>query len=95
MGVFYFNTGVKPQPANPPWHTAVVAHPEFGQVVRGGTIQIKFEADAPEDAKFLQACDNPNLPESKLSDVIVREITSRNLLSKYAYFRIPKTTGEL
>jgi hypothetical protein len=95
MGVFYFNTGVRPAPAEPPWHKEIVAYPEFGQVVRGGTIQIKFEADAPEGSQFIMSCDNPDLPESKLPDVLVCKVTGGHSMAKYAYFRIPKTTGEL
>ena len=94
MSTFYFNTGVRPTPAQPPYHTAIVAHPEFGQVVRGGTIQIPFEADAPPDAQFIMSCDSPDLPESRVPGVIVREITSGHTLSKYAYFRTSKQEAD-
>ncbi|GJQ44010.1 MAG: hypothetical protein JETCAE03_35080 [Ignavibacteriaceae bacterium] len=82
MRTFYFNTGVRPE-NNPNL---------FGnQVWRGGTKQIPFTCDIDESSrvKFLFACDNPNLEESKSENVIVKEIQEPNgLLSKYAYFLV-------
>lgn len=79
MHTFYFDTGVKP------WN-----NPNLwaDQVWRGGTKQIPFDADAPEDAVLMFLCDNPDLPEAKSPNVIVREVFNTSLCSKYAYFTI-------
>ena len=80
---FYFNTGVKPESGSP----------LFGrQVWKYGTKQIPFTCNnVPKSAVFCFACSNKELPESKLSNFIVREITDNGpngMLSKYAYFKI-------
>ena len=82
MTTYYFNTGVR--------HGNGYAL--YGrQVWRGGTKQIPFTCDdVPCNAVFWFACDNANLPESKILGVVVREITDRGqggLMSKFAYFR--------
>lgn len=80
LNQFYFNTGVLY--ANYPYL--------YGdQVNRGGTKQIPFQADAPQDAHLMFLCDNPNLPESTIPGVIVREVFNTSMCSKYAYFRLP------
>lgn len=72
---FYFDTGVRTE-----LHLLCK-----GQVIRGGTKQIPFRCeDVPEGATFKFACDNPNLPEAE--KMIVREIESEGLCSRYAYF---------
>jgi hypothetical protein len=63
-------------------------HKKVGNVIRGGTLQIPFDCDAPEDATFLFACDKSDLPESTASNVKVCEIFNSNIGSKFAYFRI-------
>jgi len=84
MNKFYFNTGVKPQNITSfPYEY----HKRVGNVIRG-TLLIPFECDAPENATFLYACDNPKLPASDANNIKVCEIFNSNLLSKYAYFRV-------
>ena len=79
MNTFYFDTGVSY--ANYPYL--------FGrQICKGGTKQIPLDADAPANATLLFMCDDPNLPESKCPNVIVRETFNTDMLSKYAYFRV-------
>jgi hypothetical protein len=79
---FYFNTGVI---RNSPLSE--------GMVWRNGTKQIPFECkDVPDNATFMFACDNPNLPDSKYENVIVREIYNSTLIAKYAYFRLQFNT---
>lgn len=58
------------------------------QVWRGGTKQIPFEADAPPKARLMFLCDDPNLSESTLPNVIVKEVFNTSMTSKYAYFNI-------
>ena len=79
MNTFYFNTGVKP------WNCNGLSK---GEVWKNGEKQIPFDCEAPENARFMFACDNPDLPESKYSSVKVFEIFNTSLCSKYAYFRI-------
>jgi len=79
MNTFYFNTGVLPQNCN---------GLTKGQVWRGGTKQIPFDCDAPQDAKLMYLCNNPNLDTAKYPNVIVREIFNTTMISKYAYFRV-------
>lgn len=76
MRQFYFNTGVKSSMPN-----AVPG------VNRGGTMQIPFQCDVPENATFMYACDNSDLDKNN-PNVIVAEIHNSALLSKYAYFVI-------
>lgn len=85
---FYFNTGVRPDPcANPP----IQAYAKFGQVVKGGVIQIPFQVEnVPENALLKFLCDNPDLPEGKSSNCIVAKLLpGSGMLSEYAYFQIP------
>lgn len=85
---FYFNTGVRPNPcAKPP----IKASPEFGQVLRDGTVQIPFQVEGvPENAFLLFLCDNPDLPESKVKNVLVAKLLpGSGMISKFAYFRLP------
>ena len=78
MNTFYFNTGVKQSYNNL----------TNGQVWKNGVKQIPFDADAPKNASLLFLCDSPDLSESKLKDVIVKEVFNTSLVSKYAYFRV-------
>lgn len=80
---YYFNTGVKPESGSK----------LFGcQVWKGGTKQIPFICeDVPDNATFLFACDNENLPEAKESNVVVKRILDNKpggLVSNFAYFRV-------
>lgn len=81
---FYFNTGVKPE-NNP--------HLWGRQVWKNGTKQIPFTCeDVPENATFKFACDNDELPESKLPNFLVRKILDAGeggMVSKFAYFQMP------
>ena len=79
MNKFYFDTGVSPKSGSPLY---------ADQVWRGGTKQIPFEADAPKNATLMFLCNKPDLPESKIPNVIVREVFNTSMVSKYAYFRI-------
>jgi len=87
MKTFYFNTGVRPQ-----WHPhpglVIPATCTKGMVLRGGTKQIPFDADVPENAIFMYGCDDPNHLEGKSPNVIVARLENTILLSKYGYFRI-------
>ncbi len=81
MKTFYFDTGVKPYNHTP----RVSIMP--GNVVRGGTLQIPFDCEnVPENATFLYACDAENA--SLDENIICREMTNTNMLSKFAYFRL-------
>jgi hypothetical protein len=81
---FYFNTGVRPYTiTNFPFEY----HKRVGNVIRK-TLLIPFECNAPENTAFMFACNNPEMPEAKQPNVIVREIFNSNLCSRYAYFRI-------
>ncbi|HLO91600.1 MAG TPA: hypothetical protein VK172_10595 [Lentimicrobium sp.] len=84
---FYFNTGVRPETVfNPPFPYEY--HRNKGNVIRG-TLLIPFDCDnVPDNASFYMACDNPELPEAKNPNIIVREIVGGNMVSKYAYFRV-------
>lgn len=79
MKTFYFDTGV-----------IYANYPSlFGnQVVRGGTKQIPFDADVPEDAQLMFLCDHPDLRESKAPNVMVVPVFNTDMVSKYAYFRV-------
>lgn len=80
MSTFYFNTGVKPPSVM------------YGkQVWKGGTKQIPFECDVPEDYRFMFACDNPDLPEgnSEYWEVAKIKPEEGGMLSEYAYFMKP------
>lgn len=84
MNTFYFNTGVIPENViNFPYEY----HKKVGNVINR-TLLIPFTCDAPANAVFMFACDNPNLPESKSEGVVVKEIFNSNLCSKYAYFNL-------
>lgn len=81
METFYFNTGVNPY-LYPP-----IA--KFGQVNRGGTVQIPFDCEnVPENSTFLFACDDENASADE--NTICREIHNSGLISKYAFFRTNK-----
>ena len=79
MRTMYFDTGVRPE---------INSSLYEGQVWRNGTKQIPFDVDAPESAVLLFACNTPDLPESKIPNIIVREIFNSTLCSRYAYLRI-------
>lgn len=85
---FYFNTGVRPNPfAAPP----ICAHAKFGQIEKGGTIQIPFEVEnVPENACLKFLCNYPDLPEGKCSNWIVAKLfPGSGMCSEYAYFQVP------
>ena len=76
---FYFDTGVKPYGhTNPPYKLSA------GHVIRG-TVQIPFECEAPENAFFKFACDNPEAGKG----LFCAEILSGAMVSKYAFFSLP------
>lgn len=85
MKTFYFNTGVKPSNVvNFPYDY----HQRVGNKIMG-TLVIPFDCeDVPEGAKFAFACNNPEL---KGDNQICREIHNSNLVSKYAFFDLPRT----
>lgn len=82
MKTFYFNTGVR-----------FADYPTlYGrQVNRGGVKQIPFDvADTvPDNAVLLFLCDYPDLRESKQEGVIVEPVYNTDIISTYAYFKIP------
>ena len=82
MRTMYFDTGVTPHGHKPP----ITLYKD--QVWRNGTKQIPFDVDAPENATLMFACDNPDLPESKIPNVIVREMFNTSMLSRFAYLRV-------
>lgn len=90
MRQFFFDTGVKFKNHDGLCNQANTNGLFRNQVWREGTKQIPFSCeDVPDGSTFMLTCDNPDLPQSKLDFVIVREIHNSGLLSKYAYFRIP------
>ena len=82
---FYFNTGVEP---------CMNKVKPTGGVNRGGVWQIPFRcADVPEGSTFKYACDTPDLEDPE--HVIQREILEPNhMLSKYAYFLLPRRSQD-
>lgn len=82
---FWFNTGVRPDPT---------AKPPIGlysdQQWRGGTKQIPFYADAPENAIHQFLCDDPERAERKIEGWICRPVYHTSMASKYCYFKMPK-----
>ena len=90
MNTFYFNTGVTPRTVHNP-DFPYEYHKEMGNVIRDGVLLIPFECDAPKNSTLLFICEYPDLPESKLSDVIVREAFPKKAYPRYAYLR---TKGE-
>ena len=86
MTTFYFNTGVNPHNVHNP-EFSYDYHRKVGNVIKGGVLQLPFDCDAPANARLLFLCDNPNLPESKIDGVIVREVSNTTILSKYAYLK--------
>ena len=89
MNTFYFNTGVQTlNISNFPYEY----HKEVGNVISSnGVLQCPFDCDAPKDAALMFLCDNPDLPESKAENIIVREVFNSSMASKYAYLIINKT----
>ena len=79
MNKFYFNTGVKP------WYSPKLNE---GEVFINNEKHISFEADAPVNAQLMFLCDNPELPESKSNNVLVKEVFNTTMCSKFAYFRL-------
>lgn len=79
MRTMYFNTGCTPN--NSP-------NLYKDQVWRNGTKQIPFDVDAPETARLLFLCDDPNAPETKIPGVIVREVFNTSMSSRYAYLKV-------
>lgn len=82
---YYFNTGVRPETIqNFPYEY----HRKKGNVIRG-TLQIPFECeDVPDKAIFRYA----GAADCKLKDypdVKGFKILSGNLLSEYAFFKLP------
>ena len=85
LNQFWFNTGVRPDPtAKPP--IGLYADQQW----RGGTKQIPFYADAPENAHHQFLCDDPDRPEGKIDGWMVRPVYNTSMVSKYCYFRVPK-----
>jgi len=83
MKTFRFNTGVRPYSFSPPVHVMK------GNIVDGnGVMQIPFDCeDVPDNAVFEFACDHTP-PGSE--HLLRREMHNTNMVSKYAFFRIPK-----
>jgi hypothetical protein len=81
MKTFYFNTGVKYSDYPTLYGAAVV---------RNGVKVIPFDVDdsVPDNAVLMSMCDNPELPESKLQNVIVVPVFNTDMISKFAYFKI-------
>ena len=86
MTTFWFSTGVRLSTTSFKEKNDRWVRSTDGDFVR----LIPFDCDAPKNAIHLFSCDYPNLPESKLPDIIVRPVFNTTMLSKYAYFRIPK-----
>ncbi len=80
LNKFYFNTGVKRQNSS----ASIPGHEWSSNNVK----VIPFECDAPKDARLMFCCDNPDLPESKSENVIVREMFNTVMVSKYAYLMV-------
>lgn len=87
ISTFFFNTGVRPNPfAKPP----IRALPQFGQVLKGGTVQIPFQVEnVPSKSELLFLCNYPDLPESKHPGrIVARLLPGSGMVSEYAYFRL-------
>jgi hypothetical protein len=82
MNTFLFDTGVRPERVhNPPFSLGK------GQVIKNGTMQIPFDCTAPVGSTIMFLCDNPDIPEGKVKNVVVVPIYNTTMLSKYAYLR--------
>lgn len=84
LKTFYFDTGVK-----------FTTNPFLfrGQVFRNGTKQIPFDCEnVPEGSTLLFLSIHDDLREAELEEVIVREVFNSTIASKFAYFRVPKST---
>jgi hypothetical protein len=83
MRTFYFNTGVRPENCDGKlWGK---------QVWRGGVKQIPYDCEnVPAGAVEMFLCDDPNLPDAELDNVIVRKVHNSDMISDYAYFRLLK-----
>ena len=80
MKKFYFNTGVRPENG-----IGLYADQEW----INGVKQIPFYVkDIPDNAQFVFAADNPNLPEAKQDSFIVRKMYNTSMVSDYAYFKV-------
>ncbi len=86
MNTFYFNTGVKPYGHNPPLKLT------SGEVIKGGTVQIPFDCEAPLNATLLFLCDDDQRHEASCPNIKVFEVTNTAMVSKYAYFRLNEIT---
>ena len=87
MNTFYFNTGVRPHTISNP-SFPYEYHKKQGHKIDRGTLEIPFDCDAPENASVLFLCSDPELPDSKARNIIVREVFNTTMCSKYAYLRI-------
>ena len=85
MRTFYFDTGVQPHTVQNP-KFAYDYHKQSGHVIRGGTLQIPFDCDAPENARLLFLCSNKDLPEGK--NALVCKVHNTTMASDYAYFAL-------
>jgi hypothetical protein len=89
MNTFYFNTGVQTLNIN---NFPYEYHRKVGNVISSnGVLQCPFDCDAPKDAELMFLYDKPDLPESKVENVIVRKVFNTSMASKYVYLRINKT----
>ena len=86
MKTFYFNTGVRPFDHNPP---AGMAFMKGFKDSGNGVYVIPFDCeDVPDNAIFQYACDHVIPGDEHL---LKREMFNTALVSKYAFFLIPKT----
>ena len=87
MKRFYFNTGVR---------FSDYPYLYGNQVNRGGTKQIPLDVDdsVPDNAGLLFCCNDPDLPESKMDNVIVASIHNSDIESKFAYFMLRSVKGK-
>lgn len=86
MKTRYFNTGVRAyHVTNFPFEY----HKEQGhRIDANGVLSIPFDCEAPDNAKLMFLCNNPELPESKNDNVLVVSVSNTTMISKYAYFKV-------
>lgn len=84
MKTFYFNTGVRPYIHNPPVRV------QTGDIVSSnGVLLVPFQCEDVPDNSIFQFCCN-NIPPGSES-LLKREMFNTNMVSKYAFFKVPKT----
>ena len=84
MTTFYFNTGVRHS-----YNSFAEPNDKWVPCGLDSVRLIPFDCeDVPPGATVMFLCSNPDLPESKLENVIVRLVSNTTMCSKYVYLRL-------